>query len=388
MEQLHRELTLDIYDTVADQGRWPAVLDRVAGTIGAHGCIVFEVEGQGAERSVAAPYCSASTDRILLDRYIGACSAGELADQDIFEAYSNANDEIQLIDDSVLAENDQELRRKPHVKLLRRFGTGHRAASLLSKDNPNRGRFSVQLTIDRGRLTDQERASASVLMPHVAKAIELGRPTKRLAEDKQALIQAMDGLRVGICLLDEKGRVAHQNREFQRQREENPAFRQTPGGGLELVDDNGQKVLREMHADVALHGRFGGRPRKEAIVTSIDERPSALCIELTPLQYSDEIGTARFGGSILYSFDTSQPVEADTAVVGRVFGLTESEMLLTGMIAEGLTNRQIAERRYRSQETINAQVKSVLSKTQCSNRTQLVRLLSTYGMEFRRGEGS
>ena len=75
-------------------------------------------------------------------------------------------------------------------------------------------------------------------------------------------------------------------------------------------------------------------------------------------------------------------------MVGRVFGLTESEMLLTGMIAEGLTNRQIAERRYRSQETINAQVKSVLSKTQCSNRTQLVRLLSTYGMEFLRGEGS
>jgi DNA-binding CsgD family transcriptional regulator len=52
------------------------------------------------------------------------------------------------------------------------------------------------------------------------------------------------------------------------------------------------------------------------------------------------------------------------------------------MVAEGLTNAQIAERRDRSIATINTQVKSILSKTQCLTRAQFVRLVLGFGTNF------
>ena len=55
---------------------------------------------------------------------------------------------------------------------------------------------------------------------------------------------------------------------------------------------------------------------------------------------------------------------------------------LHGLLAEGLTNRQISDRRNRSVETINSQVKSLLAKADCANRTQLIRRATTIGCRF------
>ena len=47
-----------------------------------------------------------------------------------------------------------------------------------------------------------------------------------------------------------------------------------------------------------------------------------------------------------------------------------------------LTNREIAGHRDRSVETINTQVKSLLAKADCANRTQLIRRATTIGCRF------
>ncbi|MFT3688650.1 helix-turn-helix domain-containing protein [Paenirhodobacter sp.] len=62
-----------------------------------------------------------------------------------------------------------------------------------------------------------------------------------------------------------------------------------------------------------------------------------------------------------------------------MLALTDSETSLVGLMAEGLTNREISARRNRSVETVNSQAKSLLSKTDRINRTQLIRLASSIG---------
>lgn len=385
MQPDHNDMLLRIYDTVAAPELWPAVLDQVADAIGARGCIVFELNGQGTERRITAPFCSASNDAALLEKYIGLFFEAELADQDVFEAHSAASDQVDLIDDSVLAENDHELLRKPNVQLLRRMGIGHRAACLLNKDNRLRGRFSVQLGADRGRLGIGERAIAAALMPHLAKAIELGRPAQQLAQEQQALVTAMDRLRIGVAILDRAGFVAFRNREFERQQQEYRMFINDPAGRLRLVEDRAQKRLSDMQASVLNHGWFGARPRKEAIVTGSDGVPGALCLEVVPLDRSEALSGKQWAGAVLFSLDTSLPAKPDEQLVRAVFSLTKTESELAGLIADGLTNREIADGRSRSVETVNVQVKSLLSKTQCANRTQLVRLLMSFSTDLLNG---
>ena len=110
----------------------------------------------------------------------------------------------------------------------------------------------------------------------------------------------------------------------------------------------------------------------------------ALCVEVAPLDTADDMSDANWGGAIVYSLDSSQPTETDTTVLQEVFGLTPTEAMLSSLVGEGLTNNQIADRRCRSVETVNAQIKSLLTKTQCANRTQLVRLLSGFSADYLR----
>ena len=100
---------------------------------------------------------------------------------------------------------------------------------------------------------------------------------------------------------------------------------------------------------------------------------------MSPLSRAADLSDGAWQGAVVYSLDTSVPLAADADALRAVFGLTGAEASLAGNIAEGWSNKAIAARRARSVETVNAQVKSLLAKTGCANRTQLVRLMSRFG---------
>ena len=378
MTDLIRDTVLAIYDTVADPSGWPDVLTRIAALIDAKGCIVFEWEDQDGDRKLQAPYYSDYFEPELMAGYLDRCFAYEAHDQDIFEAHSLASDGIDLISDAVLAPSVDELKKLKNVEALQRFGILHRAAGLLNKDNTARSRFSVQLSADRGPLTPEECDRLGALLPHVAKALDLGRPVEQLRQSRQSMMAAMDRLNIGLCLLDRNGCRIQSNEEFDRQLQDFSLFRLAPNGALTLSRPQDQQRFEALKQDALNHGMFGARPRKEAIM----KEDGFLCIEVTPLRQTDEYGTAPIDGFIVYSTDTSRPVACNPLPIQNAFGLTEAEFALVEAIGQGLTNVQIAAARDRSVATINAQVKSILSKTQCSNRTQFVRLMMSFGVNY------
>lgn len=374
-----RDDILSIYDAAVEPKTWPLVLDRIAEGIGARGAIVFEWSSQDASRVLSATHASSFFDPVQLATYIERCQVFEAADQDIFEAHSLQSDGINLIDDSVLAPSVAALKERKNVQILEKFGILHRAAGLLNKDNPLQARFSVQLGSDRGPLTEQNRSYLGRVLPHVAKALDLGRPATQLALENQGLIAAMDRLLIGVCVLDAQGRVVTMNTEFRRQLERYATFDLPPGGVLRLSQPADQRRFEHLKSDCLHHGQFGARPRKEAVAT---DEEAVLCIELVPCTQNAEIGAKAFGGFILNSVDTSLPVHCATPAIQQAYGLTDAELALVDAIAAGKTNVQIAEERDRAVATINTQVKSILSKTRCASRTQLVRLMMSFAGRY------
>lgn len=128
----------------------------------------------------------------------------------------------------------------------------------------------------------------------------------------------------------------------------------------------------------ANHGKFGARPRKEAVLHPLQRNGMALCIEVLPLFAQDLIGERNFRGFALFSLDTTRSFRIDTSFLANTFSLTEAEEIILRMLSEGLTNVEISERRERSLETVSSQVKSLLSKTISTNRTQLIRLATEF----------
>jgi DNA-binding CsgD family transcriptional regulator len=373
------EITLRIYDTVADNALWGPVLDEFVERIGAQGSIIFEWEEFQDQKRLTAPLFSGLYTADALKKYLHKYEHLEARDQAIVREHTKDNDKIDFIDDTVLAKSVDDLKQQDHVKALRKLGIFHRAAGVLNKDNRWISLFSVQLNTARQPLNEEERQYMALLLPHFAKALDLGLPMRQLNHKNHGILAAIDRLTIGICILDSNGNIVIKNEEFLRQQDAYKAFRVTNGGALRMVNDQDQKRFGKYIADVNNHGKFGARPRKEAISTTLD---NFLCIEITPLNKSEEMGSKVFEGFIVYSTDTSMPVRCNTSPIKHAFGLTDTELSLVDAIGDGLTNPEIAEHRGRSVSTINAQVKSILSKSQCATRTQFVRTMMRFGGSF------
>lgn len=372
-----QQATLRVYDTVANPSIWPEMLDCLVERIGAQGCIFFEWVDAEESRRLTAPIFSGFYSAEGLQTYLRKCAHLEARDQEALRSNTRDDDGIDLIDDSVLAASKTELENDEHMRTLRRFGIFHRAAGVLNKDNRWLSLFSVQLKETRGQLTAKERHYLNQLLPHFAKAMDLGFPMRQLHRQAHGMLTAIDQLTIGLCLLDSAGNVMVMNEEFCRQKDNYRAFTVSRDGKLGMTDVAGQAAFRALTSSPRCHGKFGARPRKEAIATSAED--SFLCIEVSPLNRSDEIGTGAFSGYLISSTDTSRPIQCNIAPMRDAFGLTQAELSLVEAIGEGLTNPQIADQRGRSVATINAQVKSILSKSQCATRAQFVRMMMRFG---------
>ena len=75
----------------------------------------------------------------------------------------------------------------------------------------------------------------------------------------------------------------------------------------------------------------------------------------------------------------SQPFSINTANVERL-GLTPRELEILQLIAEGLSNREIAERLFVSENTVKTHSANVFSKLSARRRTQAVQLAKEAGV--------
>lgn len=375
------KLILRIYDTALDTSVWPDLLQDIARFCNARSSFMFELEGDDTNRVLSAVRFSSYNVPEVVQSYLDLHHDDELADQEFFASRSQVTDEIDIVPDDELlsqlrdAETGVDVFSRPHMQMQMKYGLKHRAGALLNKDDWYRDRFSLQYAIDHGPVTEEDRHAARQLMPHLAKAVQLGRPAAQAERKYQSIASAVNHLNVGVCILDNHGRAAFRNAEFDRQMGRYNAFRIGNDGRLNFNQDKFDRSIGDLLGHHSNHGKYGARPRKEAVATIEDEDSSfALCVEIAPLSQAEILGTKALDGHIVYSLDTSQSFSIRTDTLRNLFQLTKSEAEVVGLMAEGLTNQQMSEMRNKSIHTINSQVKAILSKTQAANRTQLIRL--------------
>lgn len=374
LESRFNNLVLAIYDTVLSPGRWPEVLHRVALFLGARGAVIFERQVTQSALKLGASCLSANYDATIFQAYLSQCSESELEDQILFERSSLEADRIELIDDAILADGSCHASARPNIKFLESYGLRHRAAALLNKDDPSTDRFSVQYSSRRGPVSEAERQKAALLLPHVAKALALGRPFLQLEQRAVVALASLDRLKIGVAIASGDGTTLFRNTEFDRICDEYDVVKVNRAGRLVINEERPQRSLASMLGSVGSHGRSGARPRKEAILVDHEDAEFALCIEVCPLSQMSEFARSPLNGHVVYCLDSKMFFDLDTTVMSSLFSLTNAEERVLSLMANGFSNKHIASIVGKSTETINSHVKSLLAKSRCANRTQLVRL--------------
>jgi len=370
-------LILSIYDAAVDPLLWPRVLDDCALAAGALGCAIFEFHDAERQVPFSISHSGAEFPGEVIFEYNKKHIDQEVFDRDSAKRFTCLSDPIEAISDEIVYDDYDEFLSRENVKSLMSVGLRHRVIAFLNKDNLDIGQFTLQYPDGRGAATAEELARLNILLPHLAKSLALGTTAMNLMAMRKRMFEAFEGLDTGVCVLDGKGRILLENPEFERQRLELKVFCKTLSGKLRFLDAGDQKRFEWLSDQVCNHGQFGGRPRKE-VITNRDG--VTLCLEIMKVSRIAELTSQIFDGAVLFSRDTSRPVAIDSLAVQRAFRLTDAETALVEQIAEGLTNAEIAEKNGRAVPTINGQVKSILSKTRCANRTQFVRLLTSFGM--------
>lgn len=371
-------IVLEAYDAALDPTTWPRVLDRVVELADARGAFIFDIDTSEHYPSVRATYHTSNYDPQLVSDYLKLHHEQEFEDQAKFAAFSLVGDRINLVPDTVLAPSREELTRRANARAMMGYGIHHRAGALLNKDHFFTDRFAIQFSERAGPAEGERLETILSTLPHIAKALNIGRHATRHFESNHAAFGVLDLLRIGVCILSADGQVVFKNREFDRQMEGHGAFFIAPKGHLTARDEAVRQDLARLFGGHANHGKYGARPRKEAIFHPIGDEGLGLCIEVTPLHAPDFMGEKAFNGFAMFSLDSSQPHAIETGFLAKTFSLTPSEEAVLTMVAEGLTNAQISERRNRSPETVNTQIKTLLAKTMSQNRTQLIRLATEF----------
>lgn len=379
-DRKYHDLVLAIYQAVSEPELWADVLDRIRFEVSAHGCIIWEYQSGSHGRELHAPFMTNNYNRLALQSYVDEHMDREFVDHDLFEARSLESDDVELVSETDLFPDQNAYLELPHVKDMMNYGIRHRYGGILNKDNTLRGRFSIQRSKSKGVFTAKELNDLNLILPHVAKALDLGAQLDPSHQDTGALLTLINKLTIGACLVDADGFQVESNDLFKQHFESFRAFRKEQSGCLSMTNPANQLRFNALLSDVRNHGRFGARPRKEAIIANAPDRIRTLCIEVVPCDSLKDIGSKPFNGVWILTRDTMEPISIDTGLVRDMFKLTDAECGLVDLLCEGLSNAQIAERRERSQATINTQVKSILNKSRAVNRTQFVRLLCNFSV--------
>ena len=107
--------------------------------------------------------------------------------------------------------------------------------------------------------------------------------------------------------------------------------------------------------------------------------PSELLYSLTAVSAGRSFLCSAIGLALLNRFHIGKtPADGDAARLS--LGLSKREMEVLGLVAEGLTNAEIAERLFTSKRTIETHRQNIMEKTRTRNTASLIKLAARQGL--------
>lgn len=363
-----------IYDAALDETAWKTALDSVVGHVGARvGALLVRDQG-------AMPYMVNALSAVYAalmasgpgQHYLQALAHHEAAQFAYFQrlrACQIWRDDDMGIPREVLDQRPDYLFLREHAGIERRLGF---------RLNENRGWFDVMtLGFPAGldRIPQATFATLAPFLPHMAKAVEMGRTFNALKLRYNAVLAMLDKIAVGLILALESGEVIVANREAERILALQDGITRTPANRLLLRDGDETALLQ---AQIAVVARTASGEADAAERLMRIPRPSGLhplLVEVMPLRDSRAELERNLRGSLLVLVDPDHQTDLDIAGFGALHQLTPAETQVCELMILGHQAPEIAEIRGTRLPTVRNQIAAVYQKSGTHRRGELIRLV-------------
>lgn len=356
-------LLAEIYQGITEPERWTETLDRLLHRFGASGAIIFSLGP--SQIHTTSNFYGSTFSMSDLDQFGSAIAT---RDRDLVATSLQHGAHRPVTLSEIIPDTAP---RPLALEALGRelWGTEDILLTGLRSTGPYWDILALHYRDELAQDAAVRGAGFHALLPHITRALEMTRPFQILRERYKAALEALDHIRLGVFIMDTKGRVVLRNTRAAALLDARDGLTVGSDGKLGPRDE----TLRESF-DRDLAGLWAtpfSRTRASGSVQSIprkEGRPPYI-VELSRLHVDGQLE-----GVLAIVADPSQPDSVSPAGLAAVHGMSESEAQICLELIRGSSNRVIAEKIGRSPETVKSSVARLLRTTGARNRIDLTRL--------------
>lgn len=214
------------------------------------------------------------------------------------------------------------------------------------------------------------------LSPHLHRAIKLQKELGKMDFERNATADALDGMAMGIIVLDQNLRIQYLNETARMITAEEDGIGLS-GDRLRIESDQENGIYKKIREQ--LKEQPGGKGSNGSSGSVLISRPSGkeaysvLISDYLPQQRESLIPHNLSPYAMLLIRDLDHPHESRIEILQRLYGLTPSQAKLTNLLANGLSLKEAALQMKLTQESARQYLKLVFQKTGTSRQAELVR---------------
>jgi DNA-binding CsgD family transcriptional regulator len=254
------------------------------------------------------------------------------------------------------------------------------AVALLDKSASGSAYLSMSRDADAGMVDETMRERLALIVPHVRRAVQIGKAIEFKQAETATFMDVLDGLSVGLFLIDANGRIMHANAAGSDLLEAGDLLR-SAGGRLVAGDAQVEQSLRETTAAAA---NGDEDPGSASIAVPLrardDERYVAHMLPLTGGGVRGRAGEAYAAAAALFVRKAELQYPSPPEVIGKTYDLTPAELrVLLGIVEIGGVP-EVAAAFGIADTTVKTHLGRLYAKTGTGRQADLVKLVAGFAM--------
>ena len=363
-----------IYDAALDRALWPDVIRVSSEFVGGSGATLFYKDAVAQRGS---SYCEFGIEPHYRDLYFSKYVTLDPASTGHFFAEID-----QPIATGDLMPYAEFLETRFYQEWARPQGLVDFVSAVLDKSVTSGAMFGVFRHERNGVVDDETRRRMRLIVPHIRRAVLIGRMFDLKAAEAATFADTLDGLSAGICLVDAGGRIVHANAAGHAMIAAGDVLRAV-NGRLTATNSLIDQSLREIFAAA---GQGDAALGTKGIAVPLSSPPAESWLaNVLPLTSG-----ARRNAGIAYSavaavFVRKALFEAPSSLemISKLYKLTPSELRVLAALSEAGGIPSVATALGVSEATVKTHLQHLFNKTGTNRQTDLVKMLAAHASPLR-----
>jgi DNA-binding CsgD family transcriptional regulator len=359
----------DIYDAALDPSRWTAVLRQARDVVGGSAAVVFSKDAR-TKRLQIYHHCGGMDPhyrQLYFDQY------EKLDPTTGVQVMSGIGEPIGTVD--IMALEDFQKTRF-YQEWRRPQGVVDFVAAALDKTATCAVLFGVFRQHQHGFVDNDTRWRMRQIVPHIRRAILIGKVIEHKTAEAATFADALDGLSAGMFVVDAEGRIVHSNASGQALLEDGAAL-DGAHGRIRPTDAAAARALKDI---VAASGDDAAMGIKGVAVPLTGRDGERYAAHVLPLTAGARRLTYASYAAVAAVFVRKAAIEAPLApeIIANHYQLTPTELRVLLTIVDIGGVRETSEALGIGESTVKTHLHRVFGKTGASRQADLVKLVASF----------